>query len=204
MKPFLRQLRPQDTALQQAYAEDQQALATLNPQDPAGTAPERLRLLGQLGDTARTLNQPQASLDYLQEALKLADSRHDARSALANRIRLGTTLQYLDRFEEAGDHFEQALRASLEPELADYRDFALQHTGKLLAEQGHYEHARHCFEQALQLRQRKGDAELIASSEDALELLETVDGLYHTEDGFAETQFTAEFDLSGLPDSAEV
>lgn len=192
MKPFLRQFRPHDATLHLSYRQNQQVLTEL----PPNTELARLKLLGQLGDEARTLNQLEASLDYLQQALQLAEDQGDARSIVANRIRLGTTLQYLDRYSEAGNHFEQALRATLEPDLADYRDFALQHTGKLLAEQGHYTDARHCFEQALQLRQRKGDAELITSSEDALELLETVDGLYHTEDGFAETQFEAVFSLS--------
>jgi len=197
MKPFLRIFRPHDTELQAHYAGQQAQLKALGADaEPS----QRLPLLGELGEAACILGQPEISLGYLQEALSLAEQSADLLAVVSNRVRLGTTLQHLERYSEAENQFELALKGTLEPELAGQRDLALQQTGKLLAEQGQYGNARQCFQQALKLRQQKQDPDLIAASEDALELL---DALGPTEDGFAATLLQTEFDLSGLPAEAQ-
>lgn len=186
MKPFLRTLKPEDENLLERYRQNNNSLETQ-------AQGERLVLLGQLGEQARALGLFEASLRHLQEALKLARDASDPQAEVANRIRLGTTLQYLERFDDAEDAFKQAIEATQAPEFADLQDEALQKWGKFLAEKGQYQQARNCFEAALELRKRKAaPEELIDASVDAIELLEA---LGETQDGYAVTQFEAEFQI---------
>lgn len=170
MKPFLRIQRLDDPQLKAEYDAGVAELPSLSAEADEAL----LSLLGTLGAQACSLGLLKTAQQHLEQALELARQQHDVQRELANRIRLGVTLQYREELEAADAQFQRALKMTLEPELQFYRDTVLQHWGKLLAEQGKYSVARTCFEQALLLRQAKQDEELQAETEDALELLEAL------------------------------
>ncbi|MEE2829580.1 MAG: hypothetical protein VX498_10360 [Myxococcota bacterium] len=87
------------------------------------------------------------------------------------RLRLvqATALQYVGSHREARTLFELAERQAPD----DLRlSFALQHHGKCLVESGELDQARSKLEQARDLRTALGRAELVASSERAIEALD--------------------------------
>jgi len=169
MEPFLRIMRPDDPVLSQRYAENQ---AQFERQQSLSAVD--LKLLGELGEHARILGELEASQHYLERALDLAREYQDSGRIVANLIRLGTTLQYLNQHTEAEALMREALTLTDQPATCHYHDFALQHLGKLLVETGAYKAARTQFEQALILRKQKGDPGLIASTEQALAALATL------------------------------
>ncbi len=132
-------------------------------------APARLRLLGSLGETWYLLGNYQESLALLGDALALARQLKDTRREIANLIRLATAHQYAGDHSRAEALFHQALELVRTAQQTEYVDFVWQHLGKCLVEMGRLEEARACFEEALACRQVKGDAELIASTDRALE-----------------------------------
>jgi len=105
---------------------------------------------------------------FLTEAVTLARTLGDRRREAANLIRLATARQYGGQHAEAEAIFREALALTETGDAADYEDFALQHLGKCLVETGRVAEAMLCFDRALVLRWMKADAELIASTEQAL------------------------------------
>lgn len=170
MPAFLRVQRPDDTQLQVSYAENLRRLDQMQAQ----RIPQDLALLGALGEQARSLGHLEASRKYLEAALKLAREYEDPAREVANLIRLGTTLQYLNRHQEGEAFLLAALEKTDAPATCLYHDFALQHLGKLYAELGRYAEARNLFEQALHIRQQKDDPGLIRSTKQALQTLESL------------------------------
>lgn len=163
---FLRVMRPHDRELRQRYLQNQQEFVRQQAQEILD-----LKLLGELGEQARTLGELDASQQYLEHALQVAREHGDLARIVANLIRLGTTLQYLNRHAEGEALLREALTLSDQPASCHYHDFALQHLGKLLVESGALIEAQSLFKQALILRRQKGDAGLIASTEQALDSL---------------------------------
>jgi len=127
-----------------------------------------VRVLGYLGNVCRVLGRHDEAIAALTEAVTRARASGDHRANLVNRLRLGEAKKYRGDVTEAENIFRQALRDAREPSLTGYHDFALQHLGKCRLEQGDAAEAVLLFEQALALRQRKGDQQLIASTEIAL------------------------------------
>lgn len=166
MQPFLRVLRPDDQKIRHQYQENQAYFA--NQQELQFVD---LKLLGELGEHARILGELEASRHYLERALALAREYEDHGRIVANLIRLGTTLQYLNEHSAGEALMREALTLTDQPATCHYHDFALQHLGKLLVETGATKEARTLFEQALILRQQKGEAGLIASTQQALDSL---------------------------------
>ncbi|HEY9842289.1 MAG: hypothetical protein ACAI44_38140 [Candidatus Sericytochromatia bacterium] len=139
------------------YAQGLEALVRL-------TGTQRLQLLGELGTLARQLRDYPAAIGHFKAAVALARDLEDARLLAANQVRLGVALHHYDQLAPAIGLFEAVIAA---PDCG-YRDFALQHLGKLHVEQKQFTAARDCFTQALELRQAKGDPGLIASTRAAL------------------------------------
>lgn len=126
-----------------------------------------LHVLGPLGENYRLLGQLDPATRYSEAALALARELDRPKAIVSNLLRLATAYQYQNRHEEAEPLFEEAVaRARQEGFMEDY---ALQHHGKSLAEQGRWDSAIACFERALALRTAKGDAGLIESTTEALE-----------------------------------
>jgi kanamycin kinase len=164
LKPFQRVYadhpRPHIEAIQ---AQQESLHEALHADDLEG----ELHALGPLGEAYRMLGQLDAALPHLERAVALARELDKPKFVLSNLIRLATAYQYLNRHAEAEPLFEEA--TALARRLGMLEDFALQHHGKSLAEQGRWAAAVERFEQALALRQAKGNAQLVASTEDALE-----------------------------------
>ncbi len=156
----------EDTPALRRRMEEQFAL--LQRATAAGDAAERLRLLGSLGETYYLLGEHQEAFPLLEEALALARSLQDRRREVANLLRLATAQQYAGSHSQAERLFRQALDLADTSHQTEYIDFIWQHLGKCLMEQGRVDEAIGCFEEALARRQRKGDADLLASTERAL------------------------------------
>ncbi len=122
-----------------------------------------IRLLGEVGNGLRCLGHHGEAIPYLERAVVLAQALADARREAANRVRLGTARQFVGEIDQA----ETDLRAALGVH-PDYDDFALQHLGKLLIERDRLREGLTCLCEALRQRQVKGDPELIASSQEAV------------------------------------
>jgi tetratricopeptide (TPR) repeat protein len=165
MIPFQRPPYLDDDAVRERVAANLDRL--LEARD-AGDRAERLHLLGQIGNDQRALGNLLEAEMFLTEAAALARTLGDLRREAVNRIRLATARQYSGEHAEAEAIFRDALALTLSGDAADYEDIALQHLGKCLVEMGRVDEAIECFDRALVLRWMKADAELIASSEQAL------------------------------------
>ena len=168
MKPFLRNGQsedPCDPGLSKDYREK---LARL----PLELSDSRLQAIAELGALARLQENYADSQKHFQMAIDESIQLRLPAFEIANRIRLGLTYHYANYFALAEACFRQALAACrCIPEASSYTDFALQHLGKLCVEQNRFTEARICFEEALVLREAKGDHDLIASTQQALQSL---------------------------------
>lgn len=164
---FLRVFQLNDTQLKTQYGVNLERLQQMQSQN----LPLDGALLGELGEQARALGLLEASRNFLEKALALAREQQDPVREVANLIRLGTTLQYLEEHDQGEVLMREALDKVHSPETAMYHDFALQHLGKLLVEKGQYHEAKAFFKEALVIRQKKGLEGLIHSTEQALSAL---------------------------------
>lgn len=131
---------------------------------------EQLRILGTLGVCLRMLGDLDKAAEILLVALTLAKAEGNRNSYLANSLRLAHVYQWQRRFVEADSIFTSSIALCRNsPELHDYLDFALQHYGKSLFDQGRFYEAESMFKEALILREAKGDDALISSTRFALE-----------------------------------
>lgn len=163
--PFQRHSSEDPAALRRQL---QEHLAQLERVKAGPDALEVIRMTGLIGEEYRFLGEYETVLPLLEEALAGAQQLGARRLEMVNCIRLATAYQYAGCHNKAEALFRRALELAREPEHADRLDFALQHLGKCLVEMGRLEEATACFEEALALRQAKGDAGLIASTEQAL------------------------------------
>ena len=130
----------------------------------------RLRLLGTIGVYARMLGDLDKAEQSLLAALTIASPATNPHSHLANSLRLAHVYQWQRRFTEADAIFIDSIaRCRANPDLHSYLDFAYQHYGKSLFDQGRFADAERAFNSALVLRQDKGDAILAESTRYALE-----------------------------------
>lgn len=143
-------------------------LAQLEQIKAGPDALEVIRMTGLIGEEYRFLGELETALPLLEVALAGAQRLGARRLEMVNCIRLATMYQYMDRHDQAEALFRRALELAREADGTDRLDFALQHLGKCLVEMGRFEEAAACFEEALALRRAKGDAGLIASTEQAL------------------------------------
>jgi tetratricopeptide (TPR) repeat protein len=134
--------------------------------DPVLSAAERVATLGYLGNAERILGNHGAAIATLEECVAHAQHLDDANAQATALIRLGEALRCADRAGESEDLLRAAVAGT---EGGSLHDFALQHLGKCLTDQSRTEEAIAVLEHALRLRQEKGDPDLVASTEAALE-----------------------------------
>lgn len=130
-----------------------------------------LWILGYLGNVCRVLGKAGEAVRYLQEAVALAGVTRNPNAALANVIRLGEAYKYSGNHPVAERLFRYVLAETAPAH--PYRDFALQHLGKCLMDDGRYTEAVPFLEEALEIRRRKKDAALVQSTTRALALVQT-------------------------------
>lgn len=161
----LREIPAQRDVIEQAAA---RGSVLLQEARRDGDAHAILHLLGYLGDAFRVLGRVEEAVALLTEAVERAELSENRRSSMANRLRLAEARKYSDDLNGAETLFRRALQDAQNPDLVRYRDFALQHLGKCCLEMGNVAEATSLLEQALTLRQQKGNERLIASTELAL------------------------------------
>lgn len=156
---------PHDRAVMaQAVAHLAAQLADLSP-----VSRERARTLGLVGVYARILGDFATAHAALEEACVVSERLGDRRLHLVNELRVAHVYQWQRRFDISDARFAALERCAADPELRPHLDFACQHAGKNLFDQGRYEEAERLFVQALELRRARGDQELIDSTLLALE-----------------------------------
>ncbi|WP_285732965.1 tetratricopeptide repeat protein [Kitasatospora phosalacinea] len=149
------------------------AVDRLHEELSAGAAPGRTRVLTRwIGIGHLVLGNHDEARAFLRRALELAVADGDARAVVATGVNSGDAHRYAGDLPAADACYRSALDTARSacPELLD---FALQHFGKHLAERGDLLGARAHLREALRLRDAKGDAELIGSTRDALDLVES-------------------------------
>lgn len=158
--PFLRDpARP--------LSEIQSALDDLEAHLASSTNPaERVRTLSQIGTLYRTSTDPARAVPYFEQAVQLARQRNLRADEAVNTLRLAVAYQYAGDPDAALPAFKAAL--VLCTQRRTHLDFAYQHWGKFLVEQGEPSLAVPYFEQALAMRLTSSNQELIASSRAAL------------------------------------
>lgn len=165
---------PDDRASMQAYVDFLLAEVKLiaNP-PPLDRIRALVKFLGEIGAYANILMKPQMAIKALEKSLVLIDEH-----GLGNPVWAAHTLRYGDALRFSGDRLgaETAFRSVLEmvkrsKDIAEYEDFAWQHLGKLHFEAKEWPEAEACFGRALDIRRRKGQKELIESTEVALRVL---------------------------------
>ncbi|MFJ9523694.1 tetratricopeptide repeat protein [Kitasatospora sp. NPDC101801] len=139
---------------------------------PDGADPARTRLVSRwIGIGQVSLGDPHGALPFLRQSLGLAAAADNTPAVLATILNLGDAHRYAGEPETADALYRRALDTARreQPELTD---FALQHYGKHLMEQGDLPRARDYLREALRLRIAKGDTGLIESTQAALDRVE--------------------------------
>ncbi len=131
---------------------------------------EHIRMAGLAGSLARILHDFDTARRNLEQALRLARIANEKRSVTANELRMAHLYQWEKQFGTSTTMFDEIIKnCETDVELEAYLDFAYQHAGKNAFDQGHYEQAETFFKKALQIRSQKGNADLIESTELALQ-----------------------------------
>ncbi|QSB05679.1 tetratricopeptide repeat protein [Natronoglycomyces albus] len=127
-------------------------------------------LLRQHGIGFILLEEYDRAISTLTEVLARADSHARRMAALIN---LGDAYRYSGHRETAAELYQRAIGIA-HVHSRDYLDFALQHYGKHLTEAGDVTAALAVLEEALTLRKEAGDADLIASTEQAIDYAKSI------------------------------
>ncbi|MDN4492840.1 tetratricopeptide repeat protein [Ureibacillus aquaedulcis] len=131
---------------------------------------EEYYLMGTLGNLYRIYGEPQKAINLLNRCRSIAVGDENVNREILSLIRLGEAIKYNNDPEKALVFFEEALELCRDGD-SYYLDFALQHKGKCLLELSKNIEAKECFNEALKLRELKGERELIDSTLLALDFL---------------------------------
>jgi len=156
----LREVATDEAAVEAALGQARAALA----REPNAAA--RARLLSYCGTALRLLGRHEEAVAAQREALSL--SGRGSRARTVTRIRLAEAQRCAGALGEAEREALEALAEARDqhPELVD---FSLQHLGKALLDAGEPERAAAALEEALALREAKGDEALVRSTRLALD-----------------------------------
>jgi tetratricopeptide (TPR) repeat protein len=120
---------------------------------------------GLAGTFHRILGNLEKAEQLLLSAIKSSEKSFNLRGSIRNKIRLAHVLQCLKRYEESDKIFEDVIESCMQnSELEALVDFPYQHYGKSLFDRNEHEEALKNFHSALELRNRKGNAELVNST----------------------------------------
>lgn len=135
---------------------------------------EKYFVRGTLGNLYRIKGEPQNAINHLIVCLNYARDRQLISKEIASLIRLGEAEKYNDNHNKALYIFNLAFEKCQTNKIENYIDFVQQHKGKCLMEMLLLDDAEECLLEALRLRKRKGDVELINSTQKAIDLLSTI------------------------------
>lgn len=128
-------------------------------------------LLAQIGGYARIMGDFELSEKCYLDAIKAFEDLKASEQVFATKLRLAVTFQYQRKFSKSTEIYEKAIkimRSSKSASVRNYLDFAIQHFGKQKFEQGFFSEALDYFMEAYELRIVKGDLDLVASTEFAI------------------------------------
>ena len=119
--------------------------------------PMILELSAELGGLLTTARKEHEAIEILQSALDRIGSANG--SAIHGWLLLNsaTANQYLRNSELAAAQFPEALRVARSLADRELEHYTLHHWGRFLVEKGEIQQARHCFVQALAIREALGD-----------------------------------------------
>ncbi|MGW5349504.1 tetratricopeptide repeat protein [Streptomyces sp. NPDC004031] len=152
------------------------AVDQLREELSTGPDPDRIRVLTRwIGIAQMSLGDYREARAFLRQSLGLATTSGNIRAVVATQLNLGDAHRYANDAGAAETFYRSALHTARSrcPELVD---FALQHFGKHLMEHGDLTGAHVHLEEALRLRIAKGNAELIESTQAALERVDAMIG----------------------------
>lgn len=129
---------------------------------------------GVLGNLYRINGQAKKAIIYLTYCLDRAVEERNLTREVVALIRLGEALKYDNNHNQALDKFDKALRICEANKINGYLDFVLQHKGKCLLELARLKDAENCFVKAIELRNRKGETDLIDSTQQAIDLVKEI------------------------------
>lgn len=89
---------------------------------------------------------------------------------IVNYLRWADVFRFEKKFDDCLDILKKAEKILSSHPIHDYHDFYTQHLGKFYFDKGEYQKALECFKDALDSRIKKGNPELIASTEFALKI----------------------------------
>jgi tetratricopeptide (TPR) repeat protein len=92
------------------------------------------------------------------------------RMEMINDLRWADVFRFEKRFDEAWIVLKKVEQSILANQFLDHQDFYLQHLGKFYFDKQDYEKALESFEQALELRLKKADLDLISSTDFAIKI----------------------------------
>jgi tetratricopeptide (TPR) repeat protein len=133
------------------------------------TGDEKFKRLSRLAGHYRQLREFDKVHDLFQEASKHFE-KTNSQMEMINFLRWADVFRFEKKFDEALGLLDKVKKNLSANSLSDYRDFYLQHLGKLYFDRGEYKKALQCFEDALVLRKEKQITELISSTEFALKI----------------------------------
>ena len=125
-----------------------------------------LFLYGAVGNLYRIQGEVKSSIDVLTKAVRLSKGN----KKIANHIRLGESLKYAGQHQQALTMFNTVIE-QCKQQHSVLLDYAYQHKGKCLLELEELSEANECFRKALELRVKKGDLSLIASTQMAIDYI---------------------------------
>ncbi len=126
-----------------------------------------IKKMGEAGNLLKMLERFDEAEAIFANVKLLIDA--GSKAAMVNQLRWADVKRYSGNFSEAQAMFEDCLSAiRANTSFEDYKDFALQHLGKLYFDTRRYESAIECFREALKIRESKADVELIESTQFAL------------------------------------
>ncbi|MGW4378460.1 tetratricopeptide repeat protein [Kitasatospora sp. NPDC004531] len=147
------------------------AVGRLRQELDATADPSRIRFLTrEIGIAQMTLGHHDEARALLRQALDLATAAGRTRSVVAAGINLADAHRYAGDTRAADTLYRSAL-ATARSRYPELLDFAHQHFGKHLMELGDHTRALAHLQEALRLRIAKGNAELVESTQAALDRL---------------------------------
>ena len=127
-----------------------------------GVVGNYLKMLGRLSEAHKIF-------EHIDDVIKIHNL--DFKNHLVNQLRWADVKCYDCEFTSARSMFEESLiLINSNPSLSGYKDFALQHFGKLFFDIKEYQNALNFFNEAMELRKLKKNEELIQSTEFAIKI----------------------------------
>lgn len=124
-------------------------------------------LYSTLGYVYRVLNKSREAIAFFEKALRLQLNHNQE---IVTLIRLSEAFKYANEHQKSLQLLREAMNQSTVNSIPYYEDFILQHRGKCLMELGELNGALEDFSQSLAIRKRKGNKELIRSTQKAFDL----------------------------------